>query len=411
MRRFFMVVFIVFALPCLYILYLMYSSPDLMPQGEIVGPDEQVHISQIVDSGINMLLQTRKTVGDGMYRRDAHAKSHGCVIANFKVRPVEDPLRQGVFVAPKTYTSWIRFSSGSTEVQGDWQPDARGMAIKLLGVPGTKLLQGEENAHTQDFLMIDNPTFFIRTVDEYARLTKFQGENSQFAYFFQGANPFSWHWREFRIGLGILKWPPHELLGTRFYSMTAYRLGTGNMVKYSARPTACSAQTEVPGGWPSFSSTGLSQDLRAELNPGKSGMGRDPATQLGSAPVYCFDFMVQLQVPGKNMPVEDTTVEWREKDSPFVPVARIEIPKQDVSRAMDSGFCENLSMTPWHALPEHQPVGGLNRIRQAVYQGIARFRRCMNGKAFGEPIDDGSLAFDSRACDPHQAVPEVSQSR
>lgn len=119
----------------------------------------------------------------------------------------------------------------------------------------------------------------------------------------------------------------------------------------------------------------------------------------------CFDFMVQLQVPDKNMPVEDTTVQWEEKDSPFVPVARIEIPKQDIGPFMQSGFCENLSFNPWHSLPEHQPVGGLNRIRKAVYQGISRFRRCMSGVAFGEPRDDGSPVFDSRVCNPHEPVP------
>src|SRR5262249_15554434 len=152
-----------------------------------------------------------------------------------------------------------------------WRPDAHGMAIKVLGVPGMKLLPGEQNAHTQDFLMIDNPTFFIQNVDEYAKLTKFQGNDSQFGYFFPGANPFAWHWRSFRIGLGILKWPPTELLGTRFYSMTAYRLGTGNMVKYSARPAVCNAQTEIPSGWASFGSDGLGRDLRKLLTPGRQG--------------------------------------------------------------------------------------------------------------------------------------------
>ena len=35
----------------------------------------------------------------------------------------------------------------------------------------------------------------------------------------------------------------------------------------------------------------------------------------------CFDFMVQVQRPDKNMPVEDPTVEWKESDSPFIVVA------------------------------------------------------------------------------------------
>jgi hypothetical protein len=99
----------------------------------------------------------------------------------------------------------------------------------------------------------------------------------------------------------------------------------------------------------------------------------------------CFDFMVQLQVPGKNMPVEDTTVEWSENDSPFIPVARIEILKQQFEANNQLG--ENVSFNPWHSLPEHKPIGVMNRIRKAVYLGVSRYRRDMNGVALCEPLD------------------------
>ena len=42
-------------------------------------------------------------------------------------------------------------------------PDARGMAIKLMGVEGQKLLHdvgdGSEEKYTQDFIMISSPGF------------------------------------------------------------------------------------------------------------------------------------------------------------------------------------------------------------------------------------------------------------
>ena len=41
----------------------------------------------------------------------------------------------------------------------------------------------------------------------------------------------------------------------------------------------------------------------------------------------CFDFLVQLQVSDKHMPIEDPSVIWSEADSPFVPVARIRDPR------------------------------------------------------------------------------------
>jgi len=164
-------------------------------------------------------------------------------------------------------------------------------------------------------------------------------------------------------------------------------------VKHSAKPVSCDGTSKISSNWASFGSA----SLRAGL---KNWIKDKPA---------CFDFLVQLQKPEMNMPVEDPTVQWKESDSPFIVVARLELPKQDIEPALANNFCENLSFTPWHALPAHEPVGGLNRVRKAVYQGISRYRRCLNGIAFGEPEDDGSMRFEMPACNPHEPVPRVKR--
>lgn len=375
------------------ILHKAYANPPRGPMGEVVPPDESAYTSRIVDSGIRMLSEVRTRVGDGLYRRDAHAKTHACLLGNFTVRKgLDSDVRQGVFAEQKTYKAWVRFSSGNQDLQSDWLPDARGMAIKLLGVPGEKLLEGEQSARTQDFLMIDNPAFFIPNVEEYAAFTSFQAAGSQFGYFFDPKlNPFRWKVRELRIGVNILKWPPHELLGTQFHSMTAYKLGATHYVKHSAKPVSCDGKSKIPSGLASFGSAALRSALETSIKANSA----------------CFDFLVQLQKSDKNMPVEDPTVQWDEDDSPFVPVARLEIPKQDPAAALANNFCENLSFTPWHALPAHEPVGGLNRVRKAVYQAISRYRRCLNRIAYGEPDENGSPQFEMKACDPHAPVPPL----
>ena len=378
-------------------LHAMYTEPPPGPMGESVPPEEATYTARIIASGITMLNAVRAKVPDHIYRRDAHARTHGCALASFTVNPVEERFRRGLFSTPKEYKAWVRYSSGNTDIQSAWKPDARGMAVKVLGVPGTKLLDGEENDTTQDFLMIDNPAFFIANVEEYALATRYQALNQQFTYFAADENGFTWNigrWRlrEFRIGVQILKFPPRNLLSDRFYSMTAYKLGAGQYVKYSAKPVACAAGGKVPGSWVGFGSNALQDQLVAQLKTG---------------PAFCFDLMVQPQVAGRNMPVEDPTVEWSESDSPFVPVARIRFDRQDITPQIGNGFCENLSFTPWHALPEHEPVGGLNRVRKGVYQAISRYRRCQNGLYFGEPKDDGSLAFKSAPCRAVQPVPEL----
>jgi hypothetical protein len=37
-----------------------------------------------------------------------------------------------------------------------------------------------------------------------------------------------------------------------------------------------------------------------------------------------------------------------------------------------------MSFNPWHAVPAHKPLGGINRLRQAVYQAISKLRHEMN---------------------------------
>jgi len=101
-----------------------------------------------------------------------------------------------------------------------------------------------------------------------------------------------------------------------------------------------------------------------------------------------FDFMVQLRAnPGK-MPVEDPTSNWNERQSPFRRVATIRIPSQDFTSEAHKAFAEHLSFTPWHTLPEHQPLGGINRVRRAVYEVISDLRHQKNGVPRHEPSGD-----------------------
>ena len=56
-------------------------------------------------------------------------------------------LAKGIFVPDKTYSAWIRFSNASGDAtQADDKKDARGMAIKILGVSGKKILENDDQA-------------------------------------------------------------------------------------------------------------------------------------------------------------------------------------------------------------------------------------------------------------------------
>ena len=344
-------------------------APGGSPMGESVTADEPYYTARIVASSVQLSAATHATLAaqgakPDVYRRDVHTKAHGCVMASFEIGRVEERFARGLFAAPGKYDAIIRFSSGSPTPQSDSVKDARGMAIKVLHVPGRKLLDFEEDDYTQDFVLMNNPTFFIRTIAEYADFADALGRGQATGYFIGWRNPLTWHLHEMRLAQATFKPRPESLVKTRFWSGSAYTLGPREYVKYSARP--CAANQALPPR----DGNQEADYLRLEL--------ANQAARGGA----CFDFMVQPQAPGRDMPVEDTTVEWSETDSPFVPVARITLqPAPNDTPAMEQR-CESLAFNPWHALPEHRPVGVMNRVREALYQGISQFRRTKNCEPF-----------------------------
>jgi len=100
----------------------------------------------------------------------------------------------------------------------------------------------------------------------------------------------------------------------------------------------------------------------------------------------CFNFYVQLNKGNfETMPIEDATKLWDAKTSPYIQVAQINIPKQEFESKEQMQFCEDLSFTPWHSLPEHKPLGATNRVRKTVYETISNYRHTQNGVQRKEP--------------------------
>ncbi|MBL4940830.1 MAG: catalase family protein [Colwellia sp.] len=330
--------------------------------------DEKTFISAAISSAVAIVIHSQAATAPAPYRRDAHAKAHGCVKATFSVPELNNPiLKQGLFSEAKEYQAWLRFSNGFDKPQNDNVKDARGMAIKVMGVAGKKLLKAEQDEMTQDFVMLNNPTFFLPNVKEYTEFIQYQAQGSQFGYFFNNFNwnIFKWHFKDLFLGMKILKKPPKSVLNEQYHSLTAYRLGSDNFIKYSAK--SCDSNTLLP------IDDSQNNFLRAEM-----------IKQLAQGDA-CFDFMVQIQNPEKNMPIEDTRVLWKTSDSPFITVARINIAQQNFDNEEQNAFCENLSFTPWHTVAELEPVGGLNRLRKFVYTEISRFRHSKNKVARHEP--------------------------
>ncbi len=90
-----------------------------------------------------------------------------------------------------------------------------------------------------------------------------------------------------------------------------------------------------------------------------------------------FDFAVRIRDAPTPEDVEDASLPWGPGDRQ-VSLARIEIPMQAFDGATQRYDGEKVSFSPWHCLPQHRPLGGLNRMRLAVYRASLDVRRRMN---------------------------------
>ena len=295
-------------------------------------------------------------------QRPVFAKAHGCVQARFEVSPdLPAGLKAGVFAEAKSFPAWIRFSNDGAPTP-DAQPTARGMAVKLVGVPGKKLLDGEENAQTQDFIMQNHPIFFSDNAQDFLDFIESSlSRDPAVRTKFNQAHP-----ETDRILAEMDKNVLADPLDGQYWTPTPYKLGSQAM-KYMAKP--CSpppAPASKPMSDPNF----LRKNMAAHLQQGDA----------------CFGFYVQLQKDAESMPLDRATVLWSEEKSPFVRVATITIPMgQNIDAPAREAACENLSFNGWHALPEHEPLGSINGVRRFVYKQLADYRRMKNHKAAGEP--------------------------
>jgi hypothetical protein len=199
-----------------------------------------------------------------------------------------------------------------------------------------------------DFVLFSHPVMLARTAKEFLELLK-----ANEARGLRRISYFATHPRSAAIGAAA---EAHHTchLDIPYFSATPYRFGAGKAVKYIVRPTS-PRRSEKPRH---LTDSYLLDNMRNHLAHGEA----------------TFDFCVQFQTDPKKMPIEDAMAEWDEKDSPPRKVASIRIPSQAFESFEQMGFAEKIAFNPWNALPEHQPIGGMNRARKLIYTELAKLR-------------------------------------
>ena len=336
-----------------------------LEQGEIWGP-EQDQLADLILTQTKAVIDQNHVPGQPAHR-DAHPKAHGCVKAvwNFLDSALLPEQKVGLFAQTAPIQAWVRFSNGAADGFNapDSNPDLRGMAIKLMTQNGS-----------QDFVMINSPRFFSKDAADYYQL---------FSAIGKGGVSLLWYLARNLTTAEILNQARAKIenvLTTNYFSPVPFKLGNQSM-RFKVVPCADNESlfTAVDATQTNF----LRESLLLSLSKGQA----------------CYDFYIQPNNDPEKNPIEDPTLVWDEKVSPFIKVARLDILQQsDFTTQPRMNFCENLSFNPWHGHESDnlRPMGQINRVRKLVYDEISKYRHNANHAVEMEPTDfsacEGSAA-------------------
>ena len=302
------------------------------PFEKIADPKKEAQEIRELTRLTDTLLDKRYTQKGKDVLRGVHPKSHGCLRAVFEIRhDIPESLRTGLFATPgKRYKAWVRFSNAAIKVAHDLgtadpaqqQNGSRGMAIKVLGVSG-RVIQKDEGAANQDFLMINTPSFAFVDSSQYLLLNKVleqTNDNEQLAVGAvlqpildpnSKASPAEKQ-RAAKTG-GVIQLIQSKAvenpMEVSYFGAAPFLYGADRVMRFAAVPWGGEPPQKVPAkAGPNYLRRAVKQRVRQREDIG-------------------FDFRVQVRGKNeKNLQIEDATAIWDEAKTPFVTVARSDHP-------------------------------------------------------------------------------------
>lgn len=338
--------------------------------------EEQVH-RELIETLRSITETTSKDYDHAV--RSVHAKSHGLFEGELTILPDLPPeLAQGLFAAPGTYRVVMRLSTNPGDILDDSVSAPRGLAVKVLDVPGERLPDSEDET-TQNFVLVNGPAFVAPDAKAFLGSLKLLAATTDKAEWAKkllsatlrgvedvveaagGASPTI-------AALGGT--PITHPLGDSYYSQVPFRYGE-HIAKFALIPV-------------SVNLTGLTGDRVHAA--GRPDALREVVQETIIEQGGTWELRVQLDTDLDAMPVEDASVAWDEKASPYRTVGRITVPPQstwtpDRAKVVD----EQMFFSPWHGLAAHRPLGSVNRARRQAYEMSAEFRARFNGCPMHEP--------------------------
>lgn len=348
---------------------------------EVAQPDEARDSAEVLELFDKLRALTFEKHRHAV--RDAHAKSHGILRGTLTVAGGLAPeLAQGLFARPGEYPVIARVSTAPGDILADGVAAFRGLALKVLGVPGPKLLPEEADAVTQDFLFINHPVIPTGDVKSYLAAQRRMEKLAHAPEQVQEALTTTT-----RLAGGVLRQlgiadpagvigqakPETHPVGETYYTAAALRYGD-HVAKLSVAPVSDAARA-LAG---------------QHVDTGDAYAIRDAVVSFFRDHGAEYELRVQLCTDLERMPVEDGSVRWPEDEhdggSPYRPVARLTFAAQEAFGPERRVYADDvLTFTPFHTLPAHRPLGSIMRVRRQAYDTSSAYRHRMNARPRAEP--------------------------
>lgn len=349
------------------------------PSFEVPEDDEVQTMHDLMETMHKISAKVHDDEGHAF--RSVHAKGHGILRAQLEILPdLPEVLAQGLFAKARTYPAVIRFSTPPGDLLDDKVSTPRGMAVKVVGVEGARVV-GAEGQATQDFLMVNGPAFnapgpkkFSKNAKLLAATTdKAEGAKKALSATLRGVESLLEKAGGKSATLTSMGGHPlTNLLGETFFTQVPILFGP-YMAKLSLAP--------MSAGLLALKDKKLDMDDKPDAI-------RDAVIDHFLREGGVWEMRVQLCTNLDTMPIEDASVEWPQDESPYVTVARLTVsPQHAWSPARVTAVNDGMSFSPWHALAAHRPIGSVMRVRKAVYEMAARFRTAHNATPVTEPTN------------------------
>lgn len=310
---------------------------------EVIAPNDEERYAQYAEQFSEMQRRKSAKYGNG---RALHRKQILGLPAKLEVLSgLPEYAQAGLFAQAREYQALVRLSNGGSAVAPDKVPDIRGFSFKVLGIHGASALGGETDS--QDFLLINREVFGMKGSKEFAGLVKAaeQGPSGLLKHFIREEGLFK-GFQKIRSLQASMQKPFHGFAAHTFFSSAPIACG-----KYAARVRLV---PDKNNGAPAVSNENWTADILARLE--KSSLS--------------YALQLQFFVNETLTPIEDASVNWEEKNSPYTTVGKLTLPRLDewaAEREQIQERTEKGIFDPWCALAEHRPLGDVMRARKVVY--------------------------------------------